>query len=84
MKSPAFVPGDRVMFARSFLRSTGQLTGPEAPCAFGPFAAGEVREVKVLSRDMPPLVLVHWDDGSERKVLASNLVHANRRHLEPV
>ena len=67
--------GNRVMYARGFLRSTGMFTGPI------PFAKGKVtaidREIASIDwegkhgGDLPPRVNVH------------NLVRADRLHLEP-
>lgn len=71
-----FKVGDRVMFSRVFLRSTGQLTGSV------PFAVGTVK----LVMDELPAVRVRWDggDGFTSMVLTRNLIHKDRRHLETV
>lgn len=79
--------GDRVCFARDFLRNTGQFTG------WKPFAEGEIVEMHVLGGGKF-LVTVAWDqeralrlsgelppEGSN--ILNVNLIRADRKHLEP-
>lgn len=57
--------GDRVAFARAWLRSTGQFTG------WAPFARGRVESVQAWrDAQVPPVVSVAWDDGSESRALA--------------
>ena len=73
--------GDRVRFARAFLRSTGQVTGPEEPTSIGPFARGAVVGGIDL-RGGRKLLTVRWDDGEVSAVLDVNLVREDRVHLE--
>jgi hypothetical protein len=64
--------GDRVAYARKFLRSVGAITHDIAS-----------RRGTVLDAD-GVLVRVRWDDTRKpAPVLKSNLVPANRLHLEP-
>jgi hypothetical protein len=71
--------GQRVHYARDWLRNTGQFTGEPAPTSWGPFAAGEV--VK-LDKGGPWLTEVRWDDGEATRVLNVNLVREDKIHLE--
>ena len=72
--------GDVVMYARAFLRSTGQYTGPI------PFMKGMVVDVE-KKKGMPDVAHVLWnyEDPSEEvmhRVLVTNLVKKSRLHLE--
>jgi hypothetical protein len=72
-----FKPGDRVAYSREFLRNTGQFTG-EAP-----FKRGTVISVHDHRSYGPLLVHLRWDGTTLGcNVNASNLVHADRLHLE--
>lgn len=53
--------GTTVRYSRAHLRSTGQYTGPEAPCSHGPFAKGEVIGFR---KGFPQHVEVLWADGA--------------------
>ena len=69
--------GDRVGFARAFLRDTGQISGPV------PFAKGTVAEMIPFGGPGRSLVTVLWDNlDGHRTVLDCNLVRLDRRHLE--
>lgn len=88
MRAGSLQEGDRVAFARAFLRSTGQFTGPEAPTSYGPFARGEVERVHRGWRGpfdpdsrVSPWVDVRWDDGRRGTVHVGNLVRVDRLHL---
>lgn len=75
--------GDRVAFSRAWLRSTGHFTGEV------PFRRGTVREVRCFADSrvpgqVPDLCVVAWDDGSESRALACNLVRVDRIPFEPV
>lgn len=72
--SQAFRPGDRVTFARAFVQA---VQGHEVAAR-----RGTVR----LVQHMGPVTLVYvaWADGPVRPVLAANLVHLDRLHLEAV
>lgn len=72
-----FEEGDRVMFAASWLRNTGQLTGEV------PFMEGTVTEVEDLLDTDRELVTVDWGEGGVFPSLGANLVRKDRRHLEP-
>ena len=77
MKPRQFNVGDRVAFSRAFLQSTFQFSG------WVPFARGTI----IGLVDCGPVILaeVQWDGRDMgNRVLTSNLVHANRIHLEPV
>jgi hypothetical protein len=58
LRGSPIVVGDRVRFTASFIRSTAQYTGPEAPTFYGPFARGVVTVVGDFH------VQVEWDDGT--------------------
>jgi hypothetical protein len=82
-KTYALAIGDKVAYARGFLRSTGQYTGPEAPTHYGPFARGVVTGLQELKGcNGHALVGVLWADGANTRVLACNLVAVKRLHLE--
>lgn len=76
--------GDRVAYSRGFLRSTGQYTGPEAPCSYGPFARGTVSIVHDDRERRPAweCVAVHWDDGRDSNVNVNNLVKVSKLQFE--
>jgi len=67
-----FQPGDRCRYASAFLRSTNQLTGPDAPTDQGPWARGTVLNVTPFD-GTPDLVQVIWDNNRIGRALASNL-----------
>ena len=85
----AFKIGDRVAFAREFLRNTGQITG------WKPFAEGVVVGVLDFGSGGRSMVTVAWDRGRTEKLagesspgksnaLDTALIHANRKHLEAI
>jgi len=82
MESEAFQPGDRVTYARSFLRSTGMFTGREA------FREGTVQLVKPLRQGGVVIVKVAWDGESKEDAelnpgtLSTNLVRVGEKHRE--
>jgi hypothetical protein len=85
MTTKSFQVGDRVAFARAFLRSTGQFTGP------GGFMRGTVTDIQEW-QGVPQLVTVAWDsklasweqiEAHTSRALACNLVLVSRIHLEP-
>lgn len=69
-----FKAGDKVMFAREFLRNTGQYTG------WAPFAKGVVQSTTKLNEKQ--VVSVKWKDGKISKAISPNLVLASELHLE--
>lgn len=70
--SPLFRIGDRVQFARTFLRATGQLAGDV------PHASGRVISLQSISKALD-LAIVEWDRPHvPAKVLTSNLVHKGK------
>ena len=69
--------GARVMYARTFLRSIGAITGSL------PFREGTVLFVAGEGRSATARVNWH-DDNATGTVLLVNLVAKNRRHLESV
>jgi hypothetical protein len=72
-----FKAGDRVMFAREFLQSTGQITGKV------PFAVGTVKSVKPFGHtSKTALVAVDWDGSGPGRVSSANLVLESELHLE--
>jgi hypothetical protein len=81
-KTHTFAIGDKVAFARGFLQSTGQFTGPEAPTHYGPFARGVVLSLQELEGCSHKLAHVLWANGAQTNVLACNLVAVKRLHLE--
>jgi hypothetical protein len=65
--------GDKVAYSATFLRSTGNYTGPI------PHARGTVTELKVLSPDVT-LATVDWnDDEVPIRVNVKNLCRLNER-----
>jgi hypothetical protein len=72
-----FSVGDVVKYSRQWLRSTGQFTGPV------PFAVGVITDLQTLGRSGPVIACIKWRDVSlPDRVLTSNLVRADRVHLE--
>ena len=70
-------PGDRVCFARHFLRNTMQHTGDV------PFAVGTVEEIDDYGDYS--IVQVNWDNlEGHKSVNMNNLILADRKHLEKV
>lgn len=74
MSKPAtsFKVGDRVRLRR-------HLVG-----LFGTDETGEVRGLVVSGRSIPDVVQVAWPGDRRTGVLATNLIFADRVHLEPV
>lgn len=74
-----FKLGDVVLYSRQFLRATGQLAGD------APSARGRVIRLEPISKGLD-VALIEWPPGSDlpSKVLTSNLVRADRLHLERV
>ena len=74
-----FKVGDTVHYARAFLRATGQLAGD------APFVRGRIIRLEPISKGLD-FALVEWQPGAvfPPKVLTSNLVRADRLHLERV
>lgn len=64
--------GDRVAFRARFLRSI---------CDYSAESANRRGTVLNVSSDW--LLTVAWDNGDVTKVLASNVIEADRIHLEP-
>lgn len=75
-RNPDLKIGDDVMYAREWLRNTGQFSGAV------PFRCGKIKALQYLGDRI--LAYVHWDDGVTGNVLTVNLVRRDRRHLEPV
>jgi len=70
-------PGDRVCFARHFLRNTGQFTGDV------PFAVGTVEAV--IDYGSFTLATIRWDNlAGHKTVNVKNLILKDRKHLELV
>ena len=70
--NPLFRIGDRVQYAREFLRATGQLAGDV------PHATDRVISLQPISKALD-LAIVEWDRPDvPAKVLTSNLVHKGR------
>lgn len=71
--------GDRVKYARTFLRTTGVYTGA-LPTRIGTVAA--IGDIMAGSR----IMYVRWDDepGRSAGILECHLVRADRLHLEAV
>lgn len=70
--------GARVMYAKGFLRSTGQYTGPVAPCHYGPFARGTSLG-PAIAVGLPEHLTVRWDDGYVQHVHQGNVVLVGTR-----
>ena len=68
--------GDKVAYSATFLKSTGQHTGPI------PFARGVVADIK--NHGGVELATVNWDTPeAPEKVHVKNLVKVDKMHLEP-
>jgi len=65
------------MYAREFLRNTGQMTGEV------PFDVGTVTDIKSKGEKYE-LCLVSWDSGRAYMVRSSNLILESEKHLERV
>lgn len=78
--SKAIDIGTRVAFSRAFCRNTGQITG------WTPFARGIVIALDNPPRGCPAVATVAWDnhDSESMRILVTNLVRADRMHLELV
>jgi hypothetical protein len=73
-----FKIGDRVQYARQWLRSTGQLAGDV------PHATGRIIGLSPVSAGLD-IATIEWNTpGLSAKVLTSNLVREDRKHLERV
>lgn len=73
-----FKIGDRVQYARQWLRSTGQLAGDV------PHATGRIISLSPVSNGLD-IATIEWNrPGLSAKVLTSNLVREDRKHLERV
>lgn len=74
--STLFKLGDVVAYRREFLRATGQLTGPV------PFARGRIVSLAPVSNALD-IATIDWNEPDiPARVLTSNLVRADRLHLE--
>ena len=73
-----FKIGDRVQYARQWLRSTGHLTGDI------PHAKGRIISLAPVSNGLD-IATIDWDrPGLSAKVLTSNLVRMDRKQFERV
>jgi hypothetical protein len=73
-----FKIGDRVQYARAWLRSTGQLAGDI------PHATGRIISLSPVSNGLD-IATIEWDrPGLSVKVLTSNLVRIDRKQFERV
>lgn len=76
--TPIFKIGDRVQYARAWLRSTGQLTGDI------PHATGRIISLSPVSNGLD-IATIEWNTaGLSAKVLTSNLVREDRKQFERV
>ncbi len=79
--------GMRVCFSRNFLSITGQVTGPEKPASWGPFAEGTVIDTEsAIAGEVQgekDLVMILWDDGTKNWANKSCLWDATKKHMEP-
>jgi len=71
----SFQLGDRVMYAREFLRNTGQMTGEV------PFDVGTVINIKAKGEECE-VCAVQWDSDRRYLVRSSNLIRESEKHLE--
>jgi hypothetical protein len=81
MKPNEFKVGDRVVYRSKFLRDTGQLTG------WAPFAVGLITKIKPIGAQfLAEGTWYHPYEGgpTKFKVLTSNLILSDRKHLEAV
>ena len=73
-----FKIGDRVQYARQWLRSTGNLAGDV------PHAKGRIIGLSPVSNGLD-IATIEWDrPGLSAKVLTSNLVREDRKQFERV
>ena len=73
-----FKIGDRVQYARQWLRSTGQLTGDI------PHAKGRIIGLSPVSNGLD-IATIEWNTaGLSAKVLTSNLIREDRKQFERV
>jgi hypothetical protein len=73
-----FRAGDRVQYARQWLRSTGQLAGDI------PHATGRIISLSPVSNGLD-IATIEWDrPGLSARVLTSNLVRMDRIQFERV
>ena len=73
-----FRTGDRVQYARQWLRSTGQLAGDI------PHAKGRIISLSPVSAGLD-IATIEWDrPGLSARVLTSNLVRMDRIQFERV
>ena len=79
MQTELFKVGDTVLYSRQFLRAVGMMTGD------APFARGRIIRLEPISKGLD-FALVEWPRGCPfpPKVLTSNLVRADKVHLERV
>lgn len=75
--SLVFQTGDVVAYSRHFLRNCGIWHQQFAD------RRGTVAIVHEPRRGVPDVLTVRWHDGDVQRVLPTNLVLANRLHLEP-
>jgi len=86
---PLFRVGDTVAYSRAHLRSCGIWQAEFADRRGTVMVLHEPRRGTVMvlhepRRGVPDCVTVRWrDNGDEQRILACNLVLANRLHLEP-
>ena len=74
--STIFKLGDVVTYKREFLRATGQLSGPI------PFARGRIISLSPVSNALD-VATIDWSEPDiPARVLTSNLIRADRLHLE--
>jgi hypothetical protein len=74
--STIFKLGDVVTYKREFLRATGQLSGPI------PFARGRIISLSPVSKALD-VATINWSEPDiPTRVLTSNLIRADRLHLE--
>ena len=71
--------GQRVAFARTFLKNTGQQVGEAG------FLRGTITDIRPFNpkdTSCPPIVTVEWSDGATYKAVPSALWDADKLHLE--
>ena len=74
--STIFKLGDVVTYKREFLRAAGLLTGPV------PFARGRIISLSPVSNALD-VATIDWSEPDiPARVLTSNLIRADRLHLE--
>jgi hypothetical protein len=74
--STIFKLGDVVTYRREFLRATGQLSGPI------PFARGRIISLSPVSNALDVATIDWGEPDIPARVLTSNLIRADRLHLE--